>query len=289
MNNFKTLNKQLMFLTSLVIFLIIIFLLFPSTLKAKSNRMNKTTLTNNQLYIYKQDKKISQTGTIIYGNSGLGRTLICNKIAPVTPPKGKILLNYEIHGYEGGYQKDGQLLVDIANKVTDYFVRNRGLLNGYELYIVPSSNPDGLMNGTTQYGKGRCQISKGVDINRDFDSNYVPFRNDTNFTLKPFSVPESQGLRDLVESLKPVVVLDCHGWENQMIGNSKIAKCFQQPLQIGQYKSFNSGYHGYFSLWSSQHGAQSLLVEYPKQAINNENYYVHATSLGIENLIKFLG
>ena len=55
-----------------------------------------------------------------YGTSTQGRDLVCWSIQ-----KGEyvrtLLLNFEIHGWEDEYSKDGQLLVDLGNYLIDYF------------------------------------------------------------------------------------------------------------------------------------------------------------------------
>lgn len=159
------LNNKMLVFTFITILAIILFFLIAAvpTVKVHSESppVVQNTSTDPLHNILAQSNSINGSGKIVYGKSGLGKNLICYKISPVSPVKGKILMTYEIHGFEDDYPRDGQVLVAMGNSLIDYFSKNRTLLGGYELYIVPSANPDGLSNGTTQDGKGRCQISLG--------------------------------------------------------------------------------------------------------------------------------
>ncbi|WP_366942894.1 M14 family zinc carboxypeptidase [Syntrophomonas sp.] len=40
------------------------------------------------------------------------------------------------------------------------------------MLIIPGANPDGIKQGWTCNGPGRCQLSQGIDINMDFDYDF---------------------------------------------------------------------------------------------------------------------
>ena len=195
-----------------------------------------------------------------YGKSELGRDLICYSIEPENYSK-TILLEFEIHGFEDSYAHDGQDLVDTANELIKYY-SNAEDLNNTRLLIIPSANPDGLIDGTTNNGFGRCNV-KGIDLNRDFDANYKPFSTVRNYTQSAFSAVESRALRDLCTQYKPDIVIDFHGWESSLIGDIELCVPFKEEMGLRITHAFTStNANGYFSNWAHQQGALAMLVEF---------------------------
>ena len=208
----------------------------------------------------------------VYGTSELGRELVCYSISGPTYER-TILLNFEIHGFEDDYAHDGQVLVDAANAlIEEYKAGTLVAENNCRLLIIPSSNPDGLIDGYTNNGYGRCN-AEGIDLNRDFDANYVA--NTTkgrNYTPYAFSASESRALRDLCLEYDPDVVLDMHGWLNTTIGDSELADVFFREMGLTHQVGFTStNCQGYFANWAHQQGALALLVEFTNPSINMTN------------------
>ena len=144
----------------------------------------------------------------------------------------------------------------------DYYNKNPDKLENTRLIIIPCANPDGLQEGTTNNGFGRCNAN-GVDLNRDFDANYRAYSSARNYTQSPFSASESRALRDLVLSVKPEITIDFHGWENCTIGNYNIAKVFLEEMGLSHNVDFETtNAAGYFSNWAYQQGSAGLLVEF---------------------------
>lgn len=201
------------------------------------------------------------TKSFVYGQSVLGRDLICYSIAPKSYNK-TILLEFEIHGFEDEYAHDGQILVDTANDLIQHYSALDDL-NQTRLLIIPSSNPDGLADGTTNNGFGRCNAD-GIDLNRDFDANYVPtLTKGRNYTPYAFSGKESCALRDLYYEYHPDIVIDFHGWESSVIGDDRLKKAFNEELGLRISSSFtSSNAKGYFSNWAHQQGSLAMLVEF---------------------------
>lgn len=200
---------------------------------------------------------VPETRTETYGKSGLGMPL---NVTYIGNGDKIMLMVFEVHGFEDHHKKDGQILVDTGKAVIDYFSKNTKELNGWTLAIVASANPDGLSKGTTNNGKGRCQISKGIDINRDFDYHFKQNNNSRNKTLaKPFGSPEAQALRDLVLKTKPKIVLDFHGWERTTYGDNELSQILKTELSL-RYSGNQRG-PGYFTSWASKYST-SVLVEY---------------------------
>lgn len=81
-------------------------------------------------------------------------------------------MDFAIHGFEDEYYRDGQVLVNEANVLIDYFVNHIKELKNYTLVIVPCANPDGVIAGTNNQRAcntafGRCTANH-IDINRDW-------------------------------------------------------------------------------------------------------------------------
>jgi hypothetical protein len=209
--------------------------------------------------------------TTEYGVSGEGRPLNVISIVPVGATSS-ILAVFEIHGFEDDYAHDGWALVNIGNKVVDYFSAYPEKLNGKALYVVVSANPDGVSDGYDNNAVGRCQESLGVDINRDFDYCWIPRYNTRNKTLSPFSCPESRALRDLVINLRPDDVVDTHGWMNTTYGTPTLDRFFENCIGIGRSGGLD-GASGYFSAWARSAGycQRSALVELPSPYTDPQN------------------
>lgn len=201
-----------------------------------------------------------QVDSFVYGTSELGRDLICYSIAPQEYTK-TILLEFEIHGFEDNYAHDGQELVDTANELIEHYSLESDL-NRTRLLIIPSANPDGLIDGTTNNGFGRCN-AKGIDLNRDFDANYKTFSTARNYTQYAFSAAESRALRDLYNEYKPDIVIDFHGWESSLIGDVELCMPFHEEMGLRISHAFTStNANGYFSNWAHQQGSLAMLVEF---------------------------
>lgn len=204
-----------------------------------------------------------------YGESENGRDLTYYSIAPANYTS-TILLNFAIHGYEDAYARDAKLLVEVAGYLKEYYQeKSEEELYETRLLIIPCANPDGLYEGTSNNGFGRCN-AKGIDLNRDFDALHKVFNSARNYTQYPFSAKESQALRDLVYDEKPNVVLDLHGWENCTIGDASVASAFKTHVGLRHKTAFNSNCNGYFSYWAHLQGAESLLVEFTNTNIPKE-------------------
>jgi len=229
--------------------------------KASSLEGDKTpesNLTTQEINITIKSPKVTSS---IYGYSGKGRPLNVVSIEPELI-KSKVLITFEVHGFEDAYKGDGQVLVTIANEVIYYFSSNPQQLGNTALYIVESANPDGLAEGWTNNGPGRCQITGGIDLNRDFDYYWKYRSNNRNKTLHPFSAPESRALRDLVILIQPNDVVDIHGWLNTTYGTSSLCQYFENSLGIGRSSGLG-GCSGYFASWSMNYAKRTALIELP--------------------------
>ena len=233
-----------------------------SPINNNDNNNNDDNTTEN--IVYPTYKKLS------YGSSENGRNLAYYSIAPDNYTS-TLLMVFAIHGYEDGYAKDGQLLVDVAEYLKYYYQnKSQTEMHNTRVLIVPCANPDGLYEGTTNNGFGRCN-AKGIDLNRDFDALHKVFNNARNYTQYPFSGKESQALRDLIYNENPDAVLDLHGWENCTIGDGKLADVFKTYVNLNHKTEFNSNCNGYLSYWAHLQGCDSLLVEFKNTNIPKES------------------
>ena len=202
-----------------------------------------------------------------YGESGLGRPLYYYKIG-----NGKkiMLMDFCIHGYEDSWMQDGYTISQIG----DYVIKElserdaKDGMNGWSIYVIPASNPDGVLDGWTNNGPGRAQVSDGIDMNRDFpgpgfskDSNA---RNKTQ--AKPLTVPETKSLASLVSRLSrkssKFIVVDTHGWLDFTKGTEAVAKYFDAQYNL-KNQIIHTYYGGYLVGYARMKGAHQVLIELP--------------------------
>ena len=248
-------------------------LISPTSEKPPDSLQNKlpADLQTFEALTFEESETGIQKSSFCYGKSVQGRDLVGWSVSPKTWSR-TILLNFEIHGWEDGYAADGQILVDLGEDVISHYAESADMY-GCRLIIVPSCNPDGLAEGTTHNGFGRCNAD-GIDLNRDFDVDYQPYDNSRNYTPYAFSGKESTALRNLVLAVNPQVAIDFHGWENCTIGNSDVAEVFSLYCGLNHKKEFSSSAHGYFAYWAQEQGAEGLLVEFKDaSSVNHEKVF----------------
>ena len=188
-----------------------------------------------------------------YGSSFMGQDLAGYKIAPLTTNGRKALLNYEVHGFEDAWYRDGYGLTAIANRIKTYYLTNPAALNGWTVYLNPSANPDGEVYGVnnsrvgTAGAFGRC-TKNGTDINRSFSAN-------TNI--------EQLKLATLVTNVAPTIVLDFHGWCNTFYGTNTVGWYFAD--------AFNASYTGKPSSYGYVNSAGTILWDTANGGIFHTN------------------
>lgn len=201
--------------------------------------------------------------SFVFGQSVRNRDLVCWSLQQGDFSR-TVLLNFAIHGWEDAYAADGQLLVDLGNALVAHYSQSSDLRN-CRLLIVPCANPDGIAEGTTNNGFGRCNAD-GIDLNRDFDASHVVTTTPRNYTPAPFSGAESRALRDLVYASNPDVVVDFHGWLNYTIGSAELSEVFSLCTNLCHKNELGTGAHGYFSYWAQLQGSEAILVEFKDTA-----------------------
>lgn len=217
----------------------------------------------------------------VYGKSGLGRDLEYSIVhSKVKENHKKILLVFGIHGYEDAWDRDGLVLSKIADNIKNHYMENVDDLNGNIIYIVKTANPDGLLDGKTNEGIGRCQVSRGIDIGRDFNYHFRVIRTNRNKTGSyPLSSIESKYLAEFTQNIKPDIVVDNHGWLERTYGDFGICDIFNNFFGTIYRETTDDGYRyqrGSYAGWASTVCKQSVMFEFPfpymDKYYNCENY-----------------
>ncbi len=133
----------------------------------------------------------SATQTDVIGHSVQNRTLECYRFGsgPDT-----ILVLGAIHGSEPAGKP-------LAWKLIDAIQKDRRLLNGRTILVIPVANPDG-------YAAGTRENVNDVDLNRNFPAaNRI---NITEYGTQPLSEPEALALKDIIETNRPARVVSIH-------------------------------------------------------------------------------
>lgn len=203
-----------------------------------------------------------------YGKSGYGRDLEYYKIGNGS----KVLLSvFGVHGYEDAWDKDSQELKTIAEDAVntlkkEYEKGNNAIdLSEWSVYIIPSANPDGRLNGWTNYGPGRTTVTTKTDINRSFPTGFIPMYSARNYTgSTPLGSPEAKNLYNFINKVmdgaSEKVLLDVHGWENKTIGDYSIAKYFDREFGFSNIPKYPGGF---VISYGNAIGAKSVLLEFP--------------------------
>lgn len=219
---------------------------------------------------------------IIYGYSENGRPLSCYQIGPDDAARS-LLLVFGVHGFEDAYDHDGEVLRLIAQRVIDFYAAPSQLLSDFTLYVIPCANPDGLLEGRSKNGFGRCNAI-GLDINRDFPVNWhSDYHSRVKTGSEPFSTAEARAIRDLVHRLSPSYAVDIHGWIDAVYGSGVLAECFIDAFGM-HTRSIRSG--GTLAQWLQTVSGEAILLELPPNP--DENAYVERNSEKLIQAIRML-
>lgn len=222
-----------------------------------------------------------------YGKSGLGKDLKWYKIGSGA---NVVFAVFEQHGWEDAWAFDGVELVNIAKTMmSSLSSKNQTTFKDWTIYVIPYANPDGITDGYTNNGPGRCTVSKKVDMNRCWPANFVPYYTSRNYTgASSLAAPEATALKTFISSKfgsKTNVVLDIHGWLNKTYGNSQVGAYFDQQFGFSHSNTYGNGY---LETWAYQQGAKSCLIELPmpssSSSITSNNYAGKLTD-GLVNMI----
>ncbi len=221
-----------------------------------------------------------------YGTSGLGQSLKYYKIG--NGPNVAFAV-FAQHGWEDAWAYDGIELVNIANRMMSS-LSSSGINNNWTLYVIPYANPDGITNGFTNNGPGRCTVTTKIDMNRCWPANFVSNNTSRNYTgTTPLGAPEAKALQTFILNRignNERIILDIHGWLNQTYGNYSVAKYFDNQFGFGHSNSYGKGY---LQAWGNSIGAKSCLIEFPMPTssadIINRDFSGKLTN-GIKNMLN---
>ena len=257
-------------------------------------------------------KKIfTQTGT--YGYSGL--KLIGDWRGSELPyyqygsGPNVFYATFAIHGFEDLWSYDGKELVEIANNFYQHLVNSEdsNLADKWTIYIFPGVNQDGLKTGWTNNGPGRTSIysaapgNQGIDMNRcwQIGNSYTRYTDSRNYNgTTGFQAYEAAYLRNFLINHKSktgkTVLVDLHGWTQQLIGDSGICSYYRQQFPENDGSAIGRYGTGYLVNWArSTLGARSALIELPSSGVNghqavvNKNFsnrYINATLNMLKNI-----
>ena len=204
------------------------------------------------------ENKYTNFGTrIIYGQTQKGRNMSYYKCG-FGP--NKLFLVFAQHGWEDGtkadgtyYHGDGNMLLKVAKNFMTRFsklppTRIEQITRKWTIYLFPGINLDGIINGNTNNGFGRC-LYNGIDANRSWPGDFKIFNNPRNKTGNSYlGAKELQQLKNTLVDLRgntvsvingpKTVLLDIHGWENSFLSNStELANYY-----LSEMKNINSAF-----------------------------------------------
>ncbi len=219
----------------------------------------------------------------VYGQSELGRDLVCHRVGQQDAQEAMLLV-FGVHGYEDAFDRDGEVLIKIAERLIAHYEQNAEELHTFCLYVIPCANPDGLIEGTTWEGFGRCNAN-GIDINRDFSSDWSQSFESRNKTGRaPFATAEARAIRDLVMEVKPKYAMDVHGWRERTYGNGKMAQIFAEPFDFEVNRLCGGGM---LCAWLNTMTRESMMLELPPEP-DLEEYVVRNGDKLIEGVNAWL-
>ena len=247
---------------------------------------------------------------VVFGYSGMGRELVAYRFGN---GENVLIAGFALHGFEDNFNRDGLALVYTANELMKRLDENRELITdyGWTVYVLPCMNPDGLMDGYTCNGPGRCTTTyldasgqlvrgKGVDLNRSFPHNWTKNTNDRNFNgTKPLAAKEAVAIAQFIQSVKGTgknVCIDAHGWLSQIKTsdgkNGNLNRIFSSRFPQNAYSSCNNSL-GFLTSYAASLGYASCLFEFPYDIYSMSAFfrsgYCESFNLCILDVLKAYG
>ena len=186
---------------------------------------------------------------------------------------------------------DGAVLVYTAYRMMDALAENTALLKAgdWTVYVLPCLNPDGLYDGYTNDGPGRCttfsmneagvQTVGGVDMNRCFPTGWEPMTGKRNWNgSAPLACAEAAALAEFVREVRGAgdnICIDVHGWYQQTItsdgADGRLFSAFQEAFPDNTWADCRKG-AGYFTAYTAELGYDSCLFEFPGDVYSFEGF-----------------
>lgn len=227
----------------------------------------------------------------VYGKSGAGRDLTAYRFGD---GDNVMVVTFAIHGWEDNYNRDGEALVGTARALMEALKKQYQDLitkRNWTVYVLPCLNPDGLYDGQSHNGPGRCTTyyldekgnnvygnGKGIDLNRSFPYKYRSFSSGRNFNgTAPLQAREARALADFTREVKGTghnVLIDTHGWYQQIIVTEDQSNPIYRTLKTyfpGNRYTYMANGEGYYSAWAGfVLGYDACLFEFPSVSSQRE-------------------
>lgn len=183
---------------------------------------------------------------INYGKTQLGKDMFYYKAGT---GKNHMFLVFGLHGWEdgetasGAYKHgDGNMLLKIAKNFINRVIsmdnsRRIQILKDWSIFIFPGVNLDGMVNGYSNNGFGRC-LYNGYDANRCFPGKFKVLTSPRNKTGSAYlgenKATEIKNLMNILTSNVGAgenILLDIHGWENSFLTvNNELASFYKSEM-----------------------------------------------------------
>ena len=243
---------------------------------------------------------------VVYGTSGSGKyPLTAIKLGS---GKNVLVLSFAIHGWEGGWARDGAELVSLADTLTEELQKNRTLLQkgDWTVYVLRCLNPDGLYDGSSDSGPGRCTTTcfnekgelvagKGMDLNRCFPYQFKPNAGVRTYNgTSPLQCVEARALSSFMQSVMGSGVnlhIDVQGWDGQILTGSEegiVYTAVKEQFPSGETGSLRNG-SGYFAAWTGYKlGYESCLLSLPYSITDHDSFIASGATERLQLAVKSL-
>lgn len=192
-------------------------------------------------------------GTKVIGHSVHGRKIIAYHLGDPAA-KYPVLILGQMHG-------DEPAGVTIANSI----ISGRKAVEGIDLWVIPTMNPDG-------YARGTRQNAHGVDLNRNWPDKWRRLNGEYYSGRRPFSEPETRAMARFLKWLRPDYMVSLHqplDGVDTTDGHTRAYRRFRDVLarNLGmRIKAFNcwSVCHGSMTGWYDKHhlGTAAETIEF---------------------------
>jgi len=216
-----------------------------------------------------------------------------------------------VGGIHGGYEWNTAL---VAYQTMDYLKKNLSVIpNNIKVTVIPVLNPDGLYKvvGTSTGNFSQADVpssqsvqvsgrfnANNVDLNRNFDCDWQSNATWQNKTVsggsKAFSEPESQAIKNYVETNKPVAIVtwysaaggvyasSCHNGVS--VETNAITKEYADASGYPAYRDFNFyEITGDMVNWFAKNNIPAISV----LLTNHTNTEWTKNQKGVEALLKY--